>query len=123
MEEELKRIESQLREVEWRWQVTLIISQIPSGYLATYGCIACIANRKHGLNIIARNVAWLRGYLYALLTHDTQLPLHRIAKVNDVDSTADSKETRCYNNRLRGQEGSLRNPRWYCSNTGDQKCR
>lgn len=122
MEEELKRFENQLREVDWRWQVTLIITQIPSGYLATYGCIACIANQKYGLKIIARNVVWLRKYLYALLMHDTQLPLHRIAKVNDDGSTADSEKTRGYNNRLRGLEGSLENPRWYCYNTDDQIC-
>ena len=58
MEEELKRIESQLRVSEWRWQVTQVIAQIPSGYLVTYGRVAEIANKTYGLNIGARNVAW-----------------------------------------------------------------
>ena len=120
MEEELKRIESQLRVSEWRWQVTQVIAQIPSGYLVTYGCVAEIANKTYGLKIGARNVAWLRGHLYGLLTHDTQVPLHRIAKIGDIDSITDSEETKICNDRLRGQEGSLANPLWLGSSAADQ---
>ena len=112
MEEELKRIEEQLREKEWRWHVTKLIAQIPPSCLATYGCIAAIANNRHGLKIIPRNVAWLRKHLYCLLTHDTQVPLHRVAKFGDVNSFADSVKTKSYNDKLRGQEGSLKNPCW-----------
>ena len=41
IEKELQSIEKQLRnsENEWRWHVTQIITEIPSGHLATYGCI------------------------------------------------------------------------------------
>ena len=114
MKEEFQRIEELLRKKEWRWHATQIIAEIPSGYLATYGCVAEFANQQHGLNIIARNVAWLRKHLYELLSHDTQIPLHRVAKVGDVNSLKDSVKTKSYNDRLRQQEGSLTNPRWWC---------
>ena len=120
MEEELNRIENQLRVEEWRWQVTQIIAQIPSGYLVTYGRVAEIANQTYGLNIGARNVAWLRKHLYGLLTHNTQVPLHRIAKIGDVHSFADSKETKSLNDKLREQEGSLTNPLWLRLSAADQ---
>ena len=112
---ELQRFEKQLRNSknEWRWHVTQIITEIPSGHLATYGCITKIANQCFGHNLIPRNVAWLRGHLYKLLKHDTQVPLHRVAKAGDVESLADSDETKEYNDRLRGQEGSLENPVWW----------
>ncbi len=115
MEEELQSIEEQLRNSkdEWRWHVTCIIAEIPSGHLATYGCIAKIANQSFGHTLIPFNVAWLRRHLYGLLTHDTQVPLHRVAKVGDVKSCADSDKTKEYNDRLRGQEGSLENPVWW----------
>ena len=112
MDEELRNIEEQLLEKPWRWYVTQTIAQIPCGYLATYGYIATITNKQHNLNIIPRNVAWLRKHLYSLLTHDTQVPLHRVAKFDDVNSLADSIKTKNYNDRLRGQEGSLTNPFW-----------
>ena len=114
IEEELNRVEKQLRNSknEWQWHVTQIIAEIPPGHLATYGFIAKIANQRFGHAIISRNVAWLRVHLYGLLTHDTQIPLHRVAKVGDVESLADSDETKKYNDRLRGQEGSLKNPVW-----------
>ncbi len=120
MEEELKRIESQLRVNVWCWQVTQVIAQIPSGYLVTYGRVAEIANKTYGLNIGARNVAWLRGHLYDLLTHNTQVPLHRIAVIGDVYSIADSKETKICNDILRGQEGLLENPLWLESSTANE---
>ena len=112
MDEELNYLKQQFGEENWRWQVTQIIAEIPSGYLATYGRIAEIANQQLGLNVNARNIAWLRRHIYELRTHDTTIPLHRIAKKGDVNSSADSETTRRYNNRLRGQEGSLRNTRW-----------
>lgn len=115
MKKELQRFEKQLRNSknEWQWHVTQIIAEIPPGHLATYGFIAKIANQRFGHAIISRNVAWLRVHLYGLLTHDTQVPLHRVAKVGDVKSLADSDETKKYNDRLRGQEGSLENPIWW----------
>ena len=115
MEEELQLIEELLREKEWRWHVTQIIAKIPSGHLATYGCIAEFANHQYDLNIIPRNVAWLRKHLYGLLTHETQVPLHRLTKVGDVNSLADSVKTKSYNDIQRGEEGSLENPRWWDS--------
>ncbi len=117
MEEELIGIEEFLRYPtnEWRWHVAQAIAEVPPGYLATYGAIAEVVNRRHGLNILARNVGWLRGKLYELLTHDTQVPLHRIAKAGDVDSLYDSETTKSYNDRLRIEEGSLENPRWWQS--------
>lgn len=115
MKEDLQGIEAQLRnsKEEWRWHVALIITQIPFGHLATYGCIGNVANQLFGHNLIPRNVAWLRNRLYEELTHDTPVPLHRLAKVGDVQSRADSKETKRCNDRLRGQEGSLANPIWW----------
>ena len=115
MKEYLQSIEAQLRnsKEEWQWHVTLIITQIPFGHLATYGCIGNVANQLFGHNLIPRNVAWLRSHLYEELTHDTPVPLHRLAKVRDVQSLADSEITKQYNDRLRGQEGSLTNPIWW----------
>lgn len=115
IKEDLQGIEAQLRDSkgEWRWHVTLIITQIPSGHLATYGCIGNVVNQLFGHNLIPRNVAWLRKRLYEELTHDTPVPLHRLAKAGDVQSRADSEITKQYNDRLRGQEGSLTNPIWW----------
>lgn len=115
MKRELQRFEKQLRNSkdEWQWHVTRIITEIPSGQLATYGCITEIANQCFGHTLIPRNVAWLRKHLYGLLSHDTQVPLHRVAKDGDVESLADSDKTKVYNDRLRRQEGSLENPVWW----------
>lgn len=115
MKRELQRFEKQLRNSknEWRWHVTQIITEIPSGHLATYGCITKIANQCFGHTLIPRNIAWLRAHLYSLLTHNTHVPLHRVAKAGDVESLEDSDETKDYNDRLRGQEGSLENPVWW----------
>ena len=115
MEKELQSIEKQLRNSkdEWQWHVTRIIMEIPSGHLATYGCVTEIANQCFGHTLIPRNVAWLRKHLYGLLSHDTQVPLHRVAKAGDVESLADSDKTKIYNDRLRRQEGSLENPVWW----------
>lgn len=115
MDEDLRNIEANLRDSknEWQWHVAKAISVVPSGYLATYGAIAGAVNRQHGLSITARNVAWLRKHFYWLLSHDTRVPLHRIAKVGDINSIYDSETTKTYNDRLRGEEGSLENPRWW----------
>jgi len=88
------------------------ISLIPSGYLATYGLIANIVNQKYNLNINARNAAHYRKKLYWLLSHDAEIPLHRVASQGDVRSEKDSEETRTKNNKLREEEGSLNNPLW-----------
>ena len=118
MEEALRSIEKhagQLRHSpgEWHWHVAQIIAEIPSGYLATYGRIAEITNRRFGHNIGARNVAWLRRHLYGLWPPITQLPLHRVAKAGDVQSLEDSKKTKKRNDRLRRREGSLARPVWW----------
>lgn len=117
MKEELNGIEAVLRNSpgEWQWHVAQMIATIPSGQIATYGAIAEAVNRIHGHSINARNVAWLRGKLYELLSHDTMVPLHRVAKVGDIESLADSKETKSYNDELRGREGSLQSPVWWHS--------
>lgn len=115
IKEELQSLEKQLRSSknEWQWHVAKIITEIPPSHLATYGCIAKIANQHFGHTLTPLNVAWLRKHLYALLTHNTHVPLHRIAKAGDVKSLADSPETREHNDRLRGREGSLENPVWW----------
>jgi alkylated DNA nucleotide flippase Atl1 len=115
MDEELRSIERDLRNSpsEWQWHVARAICQIPRGNLATYGDIAKVVNYRHGLRINARNVAWLRRKLYVLLSHDTKVPLHRVAKNGDVESLADSEITRNYNDRLRDKEGSLNHPVWW----------
>jgi alkylated DNA nucleotide flippase Atl1 len=115
MEEELNSIEADLRNSpgEWQWHVAQMIATIPSGQLATYGAIAAAVNHIHGHSINARNVAWLRGKLYELLTHDTAVPLHRVAKAGDIESLYDSQETKSINDELRRREGSLHNPIWW----------
>ena len=115
MQEELRSIETYLRNSKnnWRWHTAQIISEVPTGNIATYGAIAEAVNRRHNLNISSRNVAWLRGKLYELLGHDTIVPLHRIAVAGDVNSKRDSETTKSYNDRLREKEGSLENPVWW----------
>ena len=113
--EELLPHEQELRSSpdEWQWHVAVFIAtRIPSGYLASYGSIARAVRSEHDLAIIARNVAWMRGRLYELLSHETTVPLHRVACKGDVGSLSDSPKTKSYNDRLRGEEGSLRNPLW-----------
>jgi len=103
MEEELNGIETELKNSpgEWQWHVAQMITTIPSGQIATYGAIAEAVNRRHRHRINARNVAWL------------EVPLHRVAKAGDVESLADSAETKEINDVLRGREGSLQNPVWW----------
>ena len=96
----------------WRRTAYEKIGKVDKGYLATYGRIAAMVEEETGRNPGARSVAWLRKRLYIIMTHDTCFPLHRIAKVGDVDSLADSDETKAYNDPKRKREGSLTNPRW-----------
>ncbi len=95
----------------WRRAAFREISRIPSGCLASYGRIAEMTNER-GYSINARNVAWLRERLYWVLGHETDVPLHRVAKKYDVDSIHDSEETRGINNVKRRAEGFFANPRW-----------
>ncbi len=112
------RVEPELRTwlmsspTEWRWKTYQRMSRIPRGKLATYGRIAELVNHDHNLHIHARNVAWLRRELYGWLSHNTDFPLHRISKADDVESLHDSRKTKQYNDRLRKAEGSLQHPRW-----------
>ena len=111
----LHDLESRLRASpgEWRWQAASVIQDIPPGYLCTYGEIARETNRRTGLRINARNVGWLRGYLYDQTNRDTSIPLHRVAKSGDAQCQADSERTRRDAIVLRSQEGSWQNPRWW----------
>ena len=86
-----------------------------SSRLATYGCLASIYHRRHGHQIGALTVANARKWLYGLLTHDTRVPLHRIASEGDLHSKNDSPETQCYNRVLRGREGTYdgHDPWWW----------
>lgn len=95
----------------WEWQVLQHMDDatIPPGSLITYGRLSEIAT---GSPRTARAVAQLRRKLYGLLGHDTELPLHRIAKQGDVHSLADSVTTKAENDRRRAAEGSLAHPKW-----------
>ena len=98
-----------------------MILEIPSGRLATYGCIARIAVHRFGPHgsFTARRVAEFRRTLYEILGHETQVPLHRIAKQGDLTSQADSPETGYENNRRRQREGTPRDSAaWWCSEEG-----
>ena len=111
---ELKQIKLELcgSKNQWRWFAAKEIDSVPRGRLATYGYIANVVNGKYGLSISARNVGWLRKYLYGKLSHDTNVPLHRIAKQGDVLSCWDSDETKACNAKKRGEEGSIKFPKW-----------
>lgn len=95
----------------WRRAAFSIIGGIPRGHLATYGRIAELV-MAHGHSAGPRNIAWLRHELYGLLGHETTVPLHRVAKAGDIDSLADSGETKKLNDRLRREEGFFENQRW-----------
>ena len=97
---------------QWELKAYRLIKKIPKGWVITYGGLAKRVNGKHGLKIIARNVANLRNKLYDLLGHESNVPLHRIAKKGDSRSEYDSPKTQEYNKRLRGAEGSWPDPRW-----------
>jgi len=111
----LRDIEADLRDStrEWRWHASCVIQDIPPGFLCSYGEIAREANRRASLKIIARNIGWLRGYLYGRTKRQTIIPLHRVAKSSDTRCVWDSKKTRRDAKALRTQEGSWKNPRWW----------
>ena len=96
----------------WRRRAFEVICETPSGWLISYGRIAGILFERFGINVSPRNIGWLRNRLYSILTHETDVPLHRVATQWDVDSENDSDETKELNDELRGQEGSLTNPKW-----------
>lgn len=111
---ELTEIKTELENSlnQWRWCAAIEINAIPPGHLATYGYIAKIVEARHGVRVRPRNIAWLRKRLYKIFTHDTEVPLHRIAKAGDVDSLADSEETQACNKQKREAEGSWDTPKW-----------
>ncbi len=97
------------------------IKKIPSGKLATYGCIAEVANRtrRDGPKHIALNVGKLRRTLYDCyrkkgygLKEDSDefkeypIPLHRMATQGDLCSANDSPITGAENCVLRKREGT-----------------
>jgi alkylated DNA nucleotide flippase Atl1 len=86
MTTKLENLEEDLRASrgEWRWHAACVIEDIPSGYICSYGEIANETNRRTGLNVIGRNIAWLRNYLYEKTNRDTTIPLHRVAKSGDI---------------------------------------
>ena len=84
-------------EEDWRVKVFGLIQQIPHGHLVSYRELAAWANRKHGLRINPRNVAWLRRRIYQTVGHDTDLPIHRIANAGDTTSEHDHKVTQAFN--------------------------
>lgn len=111
----LKDLEWDLRKSknEWRWYAAKVINRIPKGLLATYGTVAMKVNDLYGLQVNARNIAWLRSHLYHLTNRDTSLPLHRLAKEGDDHMLWDSKRTRREGMILRRQEESHRDPKWW----------
>ena len=111
----LRDLEEELRTShnEWRWYAASVIQDIRSGYICSYGEVARETNRRAGLNINARNVGWLRGYLYGRTNRDTSIPLHRLAKAGDTRCAADSERTRREAKTLRIQERSWENPKWW----------
>ena len=82
------------------------------GQLISYGRIAELVRERHDIPVVARTIGWFRRELYRILTHDTTVPLHRVATRGDVESENDSPRTREVNNRLRDQEGSRVDPHW-----------
>lgn len=114
-EENMKTVKLQkllCDEKPWRRHAYNEIKAIPSGYLASYGRIASLVGQKTGHNPGARSVAWLRRELYKILTHQTKVPLHRVAKAGDIHSLADSDDTKDFNDTIREQEGFFTDPKW-----------
>lgn len=99
-------------EGSWRRCAYAKMQGVPEKHLATYGRIATLVEEETGRSPGTRNIAWLRKELYRILSRDTAFPLHRIAKAGDVESLADSNETKACNDKKRGKEGSLTNPQW-----------
>ena len=107
-----EKLESYLSGEEWRRHAFNAIDAIPYGHVATYGYIASQVESQTGSNPGSRNVAKLRRRLYGILSHDTTLPLHRVAKQGDGESNYDSEETKEINKKRREAEGFFANPRW-----------
>ncbi|PTX95996.1 hypothetical protein DB345_09345 [Spartobacteria bacterium LR76] len=95
-----------LDQTPWRRQAYNEICATPTGQLVSYGVIADI------VDVSPRNIGWLRRELYRILSHETNVPLHRVACQGDVYSLKDSEKTRQVNTRLRTKEGSLQDPVW-----------
>ena len=114
MAEQLAVLESALRgsPEEWRVKVLHQILHIPEGQLISYGDLARWANQENGLSIGPRNVAWLRKKIYIIIGHDTEIPLHRIAKDGDLQSVNDHPITQHFNRFKRSAEGSLNASAW-----------
>jgi len=115
MRHTLRQLEPILRQSrnEWRWHAAKVISEIPRGHLASYSAIAKLTNRRTGLNIGPRNIAWLRAHLYGITNRDTSLPLHRIAKIGDRGFSTDSGTTRRTSRAVRHSEGLYNDPPWW----------
>jgi alkylated DNA nucleotide flippase Atl1 len=111
---QVAKLESDLRNSpdEWQYLVYQEIKRIECGHVITYGGLASRVNKRHGLNIISRNTAWLRDKLYDLIDQNSGIPLHRIAKKGDSKSKYDSPKTQEVNRRLRTEEGSWPEPEW-----------
>ena len=113
--DELAGIEWEL--TAWEMDVARIITEIPSGRLTTYGCLARISGKRHGHSpSAARAVGRLRDKLYTLLDYKTtRVPLHRIASQGDLWSKNDEPETKLENDRRRDREGTMRkSDPWWC---------
>lgn len=98
---------------DWQRKVFSLILNIPFGYLVSYGQLAHCANGEYGLTLGPRNTAWLRGKLYGILGHDTDIPIHRIATQGDAESTKDQPHTKVINRHKRMAEGTYPTPKWY----------
>ncbi len=111
----LENLEDELRKSphQWRWHAAQVIGDVPSGHLCSYGVIAAETNRRTGLRISPRNVAWLRRHLYDRTNRKTAIPLHRLAKAGDTSGGADSQRTRDDERALRMREGSWERPQWW----------
>jgi alkylated DNA nucleotide flippase Atl1 len=95
----------------WRLAAFNVICDIPRGSLASYGYIAG-AIRETGFSVSPRTIGWLRRRIYGFLGHESEVPLHRVARAGDVHSRADSERTRARNDMLRQAEGSIERPNW-----------
>jgi alkylated DNA nucleotide flippase Atl1 len=98
---------------DWQRKVFSLILRIPSGYLISYSQLAHCANKEFGLNLGPRNTAWLRGKLYGILGHDTDIPIHRIATQGDAESTKDHPYTQSVSREKRTAEGTYPILRWF----------
>ncbi|MDX2470837.1 MAG: hypothetical protein QNL04_09725 [SAR324 cluster bacterium] len=96
---------------DWHNNALQLIRKIPSGFLVSYGVLNEALVVCYGYGPGARQVARFRKKLYGELGHETDIPLHSIAKKDD-ESLADSEETREKNTKKREAEGFFKNPKW-----------